>query len=189
LFDQRSLVERAQQGDHDAFAALAREAITRLGPAARLIVRDADLARDAVQEALVLAWRDLPGLRDPERFEAWLYRLTVNACLKAARGNRRTAFEVDVDGLELSGSEDIASAVATRDELDRALRQLAPDRRALVVLHVYVGMPLPEVARILHIPLGTAKSRLHRSLAILRGAVTGESPVGAARIHREGQPA
>ena len=79
--DQRGLVERAREGDHDAFTELAREAVTRLDRAARLILRDPELARDAVQEALIRAWHDLPGLRDPDRFDAWLHRLTVNACL------------------------------------------------------------------------------------------------------------
>jgi len=66
--DQRELVERARKGDHDAFATLARAALARLDAVARLILRDAELARDAVQEAMVLAWRDLPRVRDPERF-------------------------------------------------------------------------------------------------------------------------
>jgi Tol biopolymer transport system component len=79
--DQRGLVERAGRGDHDAFTELARGAVTRLDQAARLILRDPELARDAVQEALIRAWRDLPRLRDPDRFDAWLYRLTTNACL------------------------------------------------------------------------------------------------------------
>ena len=76
VVNQRSLVLRAQRGDHDAFSTLARTAVGRLGSASRLILRDPELARDAVQEALIKAWRDLPGLRDPDQFEAWLYRLS-----------------------------------------------------------------------------------------------------------------
>ncbi len=64
--DQRGLVERAREGDHDAFAELARVAVVA---AARLILRDGELARDAVQEAMIRAWRDLPGLRDPEQVD------------------------------------------------------------------------------------------------------------------------
>ena len=180
--DQRSLVQRAQKGDHDAFATLARAAVTRLGPAARLITRDPELARDSVQEALVSAWRDLPGLRDPDRFDAWLYRLTVNACLAAARRRRRRALEVDVGVMELREAGDFASTVADRDQLDRALRHLEPDRRALVVMHFYVGLPLPEVAKLLRIPLGTAKSRLNRSMALLRLEVNGDADAAAARV-------
>ena len=93
--DQRALVERAG-GDHDAFAALVGAALARLDAAARLILRDAELARDAVQEAMVRAWRDLPGLRDPDRFDAWLHRLTVHACIDAARHRRRRVIEVEL---------------------------------------------------------------------------------------------
>jgi len=90
--DQRRLVEQAMRGDHDAFATLAGDSIARLDAAARLILRDRELARDAVQDAMVRAWRDLPGLRDPDRFEAWLRRLTVHACIDAARRRRRRPF-------------------------------------------------------------------------------------------------
>ena len=187
--DQRTLVQRAQRGDHDAFATLARSAVGRLGPATRLILRDPELARDALQEALIRCWRDLPGLRDPDRFEAWLYRLTVNACLVLARRRRRRAFEVDIAELDIQSGTDVAGAVAERDQLDRALKQLAPDRRALVVMHIYLGIPLPEVADQLGIALGTAKSRLNRALAVLRVSVDQESDISAARVQERGQPA
>ena len=85
--DKRGLVERAREGDHDAFATLAGAAATRLDGAARLIQRDRELAQDAVQDALIRAWRDLPGLRDPDRFDAWLHRLTVDI----ASGKSRAA--------------------------------------------------------------------------------------------------
>ncbi len=185
--DERSLVERAQRGDHDAFAVLARSAILRLGPAARLILRDTELARDAVQEALISAWRELPNLRDPDRFQAWLYRLTVNSSLGLARRRRRRPVEVEIPQIDLVASGDLASGVADRDRLDRALRQLEPDRRALVVMHIYLGFSLPEVADELGIPLGTAKSRLNRSLAALRFAVEGELDPVSAGIREKGQ--
>jgi RNA polymerase sigma factor (sigma-70 family) len=166
--DQRGLVEQARRGDHDAFAVLAGGAIARLDAAARLILRDPDLARDAVQETMVRAWRDLPGLRDPDRFDAWLHRLTVHACIDALRHRRRRPIEVELTPLHDPFVGDVSAAVADRDQLDRALRALDPEWRAIVVLHYYLGMPLPEVADVLRIPLGTAKSRLHRSLGVLR---------------------
>ena len=167
--DQQGLVERARAGDHDAFAVLAGAAVARLDAAARLILRDRELARDAVQDALFRAWRDLPGLRDPERFEAWLHRLTVHACLDVARRRRRRVMEVELTPLTVAPHVgDAASGLADRDLLDAALRRLEPEWRAVVVLHYYLGMPLPDVAAELRIPLGTAKSRLHRSLGVMR---------------------
>ncbi len=166
------LVEQARQGDHDAFAVLAGAAIARLDAAARLILRDPELARDAVQDGLVRAWRDLRSLRDPDRFDAWVHRLTVNACLDITRRRRRRAIEVEISPIDGPVTGDIASLIADRDLLDGALKRLDPEWRALVVLHYYLGMPLPEAASVLGIPLGTAKSRLHRSLSAMRIAMT-----------------
>ena len=177
--DQRGIVERARLGDHDAFASLVDVHLARLDAAARLILRDHELARDAVQETLVRAWRDLPTLRDPARFDAWLHRLLVNACLDLIRRRRRRAHEVELTPLHAPSSADFSGGVIDRDLLDRALRALEPDWRALVVLHYYLGMPLPEVAADLGIPLGTAKSRLHRAMGVLRSTVMAESDAPA----------
>ena len=95
----RDLVERARKGDHDAFAELAGAAISRLDATAWLMLRDADRATDAVQNALVRAWRDLPTLRDPDRFDAWLHRLLVNACIDEIRRVRRRHLDVDITDL------------------------------------------------------------------------------------------
>jgi len=148
--------------------------LARLDAAARLILRDPELARDAVQDALIRAWRDLPGLRDPDRFEAWLHRLTVNACLDLIRRRKRRVFEVELKPIDSPSTHDVASGLADRDLLDQALRRLEPGHRAVVALHYLLGMPLPEVARALGIPLGTAKSRLHYALAAMRTTVTAE---------------
>jgi RNA polymerase sigma-70 factor (ECF subfamily) len=166
--DQRALVERARRGDHDAFAMLVDPELARLDAAARLIVRDPELARDAVQDGLIRAWRDLPGLRDPARFEAWLRRLVVNACLDLVRRRRRRAFEVELRPIHSPAAPDGSGALADREEVDLALRGLDPNHRAVVALHYLLGMPLPEVAASLGIPIGTAKSRLHYALAAMR---------------------
>jgi RNA polymerase sigma-70 factor (ECF subfamily) len=172
--DQRALVERARRGDHDAFADLVDGRLARLDAAARLILRDGELARDAVQEAMIRAWRDLPGLRDPDRFDAWLQRLLGNACLDVVRRRRRRVIEVELTPIDAPSTADIATGLADRELLDRALAGLAPGHRAVVALHYLLGMPLPEVAASLGIPLGTAKSRLHYALAAMRITVTAE---------------
>lgn len=166
--DQRGLVERARGGDHEAFAVLAHAAIARLDAAARLILRDRELARDAVQDAMIRAWRDLRGLRDLERFDAWLHKLTVHACLDIARRRRRRVHEVELSPIAQPFEADVTARVADRELLDDALKRLDPEWRAVVVLHYYLGMPMPDVASELGIPLGTAKSRLHRSLGVMR---------------------
>ncbi|MEP6638204.1 MAG: RNA polymerase sigma factor [Chloroflexota bacterium] len=172
--DQQALVERAKRGDHDAFAELVRAAATRLDGAARLILRDPELARDAVQETLIRAWRDIPGLRDPGRFDAWLHRLTVNACLDLGRRRRRRVIEVELTPIDAPVISDMTNTLADREAVDAAMRHLDPGGRAIVVLHYFLGMPLTEVAATLGIPLGTVKSRLHRALGEMRIAVETE---------------
>jgi RNA polymerase sigma-70 factor (ECF subfamily) len=186
--DQRGLIERAREGDHDAFALLLDARLARLDAAARLILRDGELARDAVQDALIRAWRDLPGLRDPERFDAWLHRLTVNACLDLIRRRKRRVIEVELSPIDHPATHDVATALADRQLLDAALARLDPGHRAVVALHYLLGMPLPDVARALGIPSGTAKSRLHYSLAAMRTHVTAESDVVPATV-TQGRPA
>ena len=172
--DQRGLVDRARRGDHDAFADLIDGRLARLDAAARLILRDGELARDAVQEAMIRAGRDLPGLRDPDRFDAWLQRLLANACLDLVRRRRRRVIEVELTPIDAPSTVDIATGLAERELLDQALAGLPPGHRAVVALHYLLGMPLPEVAASLGIPLGTAKSRLHYALAAMRISVTAE---------------
>jgi RNA polymerase sigma-70 factor (ECF subfamily) len=172
--DQRGLIERARRGEHDAFTSLIDVHLARLDAAARLILRDPEFARDAVQEALIRAWRDLPGLRDPDRFDAWLHRLLVNACLDLVRRRKRRVIEVELIAIDSPAALDVASALADREVLDQALARLDPGHRAVVALHYLLGMPLPEVARTLRIPNGTAKSRLHYALAAMRTTVTAD---------------
>ena len=169
--DQRDLVERAGRGDHDAFDSLVVATVARLDAVARLILRDPELARDAVQEAYIRAWRDLPGLRDPDRLDAWLHRLTVNACLDSARRRRRRPIEVELSPMATPAVADSAGLVADRDELERGFRRLGAEQRAVLVLHYYVGMSISGVAEALGVPVGTAQSRLGRALASLRTAL------------------
>lgn len=186
--DQRGLVERARGGDHDAFTALVDLTIARLDSASRLILRDHELARDAVQETLIRAWRDLPGLRDPDRFDAWLHRLAVNTCLDLVRRRKRRVVEVELEPVDGPATDDIAGGVADRELLDRALRRLDPGHRAVVVLHYYLGMPLPDVAAAIGIPLGTAQSRLFYAMRSMRASIVGE-PASRPDPVREGSPA
>ena len=174
---QRELVSRAQAGDHEAFASLVRAALPRLIGTARLILRDQDRAQDAVQEALVLAWKHVRALRDPGAWDGWLYRLTVRACYRQARRHRtRDLVELHVVPDQEPSTSDFSLTVAERDRLGRELDRLPIDQRAVMVLHFYLDLPLTEAAEILGIPAGTAKSRLHRGLETLRVALASEPP-------------
>ena len=176
----RELVIRAREGDHDAFARLAAGSIGRLNALARLIVHDYTIAEDAVQEALVEAWRSLRGLRDPDRFDAWLNRILVRSCQDARRREARQA-RVAVSwptGHEpaLEGSE---AALATADRLERGLRRLTIDQRTVLVLTYYLDLPLAEAAATLGIPVGTMKSRMNRATAALRSAIDADERLSA----------
>jgi RNA polymerase sigma-70 factor, ECF subfamily len=185
---QRDLVVRARKGDHDAFAELAGAAISRLDTTAWLMLRDQERARDAVQNTLMRAWRELPTLRDPDRFDAWLHRLLANACIDVLRHDRRHRFDVVItDTSHMPSVPDAAAAIADRDQLERGFRRLDPEERVVIVLHHYLDLPLPEVAATLRIPLGTAKSRLYRGLDRLRAALEADARV--ASDIREGRPA
>lgn len=184
---RRELVERARRGDHDAFAELAGAAIPRLDSAAWLILRDPEQAADAVQNALVRAWRDLPTLRDPDRFDAWLHRTLVRSCIDEVRRLRRHRVDVEITSLNAPAIVGHESAIVARDELERGFLRLEPEMRAVIVLHHYLDLTLPEVAASLGIPLGTAKSRLHRALGLMRAALDADSR--GPRDVPEGRPA
>jgi len=167
----RALVERAQRGDREAYEALARASARRLYLTAHRIVRDTDRADDAAQQALVAMWRELPSLRDPDRFEAWTYRLVVRFCLQESRRIRRTGVrEIRIDETIPVSSNAYADA-DLRDQLERALRTLSLEHRTVVVLHHYAGLPLGEIAGIVGVPYGTVRSRLHHATTALRAAI------------------
>ena len=177
---QRLLVERAQAGDLEAFAHLVKASAPRLKSVAYLILRDEHRAEDALQDALILAWRDVRALRDPEAWDAWLRRLTVNACYKlAAKDRRRSHLERMAPALDAVGTRDEASGFAEREWVLGELDRLDTDRRAVLVLHYYLDLPLTEVAAILGIPYGTVTSRLHRGLEAMRRSMRGTPPIAA----------
>jgi len=170
------LVARAQAGDHEAFSDLARGSFARLFGAAKLILRDDDRAQDAVQDALVLAWKHIRALRDPDAWDAWLYRLTVRACYRLARTTRRhTVAELQIEPPAEPAEHDFTRALAERDRLGRELGRLPVEQRVIMVLHFYLDLPLTDAADVLDIPVGTAKSRLHRGLDTLRSALAAEA--------------
>jgi RNA polymerase sigma-70 factor (ECF subfamily) len=172
---QRTLVERAQRGDREAFTDLAAASLARLDAIARLILRDPDLAKDAVQNGLVRAWRDLPTLRDPDRFDAWIRRLVVRACLDEARGQRRNQVTSTLIDVRAQVVADASSVVADQDQLERAFRRLRPEDRAIIVLRHFLDLPVPEIADAMRIPLGTAKARLHRAMDQLRASLEADA--------------
>ena len=179
----RDLVERARQGDREAFAVLVHQVSDGLYAIAWRILRDSSLAEDALQNALVLSWRRLPKLRDPDRFEAWIHRILVHACYDESQRTRSWRTSVTALPTELHGTLDQTAAIADRDELVWAFARLTVEQRAVVVLHHYLGLPLVEVAETLGIPAGTARSRLHYAIAGLRHALVAD----AEPITREGR--
>jgi RNA polymerase sigma-70 factor (ECF subfamily) len=168
------LVERAQHGDHEAFDQLVGPAFDRLYAVARRIVRDPDLADDAVQECIVRGWRDIRGLKDPERFDAWMYRLLVRACYDQVRHERRR-IEMHVLAIDRTGAADADHGVADRDTVERGFRRLSPEHRVVLVLHHYLGLEPPEIAATLGVATGTIYSRLHYATNAMRAAIDADA--------------
>lgn len=171
----RELVDQSQQGDEEAFDALARMVGDRCMAIASRILRDSDLAEDAVQASLIVAWRELRTLRDPDRFEPWLHRILTNECYAEARRRSRWTAQIRLLPLDAQLETGGILTVDDRDQLERAFRRLTLEQRAVLVFHHYIGLPLPEVADRLGIPLGTAKSRLHHATAALRASLEADA--------------
>ena len=170
------LVLRARNGDHEAFTTLADASFEGLFRVARLILRDDELAADAVQNALISAWLNVRAVREPERFTAWLRRLVVRACYRESnRNRRRRAVEVRFIALDPAGGDEVEAPFETRDEIDRGFRRLSTQQRAVLVTHYYLGLPDAEGASVLDIPVGTYKSRLSRAAAGLRAAIEADA--------------
>jgi len=171
------LVERAREGDEIAFTELVDLDGDQCYAIAFRILRDAERAQDAVQQAFLLAWREIPRLRDPDRFGPWLHRLLVNACYEELRRHRRWSGNIRILPVDGPGGPDPMVSVDDRDTLDRAFQRLTPEHRAVFVLHHHAGHPLTEIADIVGIPVGTVKSRLHHATRILRAAIVADSQV------------
>jgi RNA polymerase sigma-70 factor (ECF subfamily) len=179
---QRELVERAIAGDKGAFSSLVEASASQQYAIASLILRDRDRAQDAVQDALILAWRNIAALRVPDAWDAWLRRLTVRACFATSRRERRRG-RVELHVMlasEPAAPGDAIATLAERDRLARALDHLGIEQRAVVVLVYYLGLSLSDAATSLDIPVGTAKSRLHRGLQVLRRAIDMPAPAADA---------
>jgi RNA polymerase sigma factor (sigma-70 family) len=166
------LVVRARGGDRDAFSELAAQSIGRLTAVARMILRDEYAAQDAVQEAFIEAWRSIPGLREPDRFEAWMRRLLVRSCFKALRrGKRVDAVEIQLTPADEPTVAGVEGRLQLHDQLERGLARLPAEQRAVVVLVYYLDLPLADAAQAMGIPVGTTKSRLNRATHALRAAI------------------
>lgn len=169
------LVVRAQGGDRDAFAQIVNVSFDRYHGVAMRLLHDSGSAEDAVQQAMVNIWRNLPRLRDPSRFEAWSYKLLLRACYaEYKRAPRWMPAIVEGSASEPGASGDYATVV-DRDQLERGFQRLSMDHRAVVVLHHYLDLPLDEVGRVLGIPTGTVKSRLSRALTEMRAALEADA--------------
>jgi RNA polymerase sigma-70 factor (ECF subfamily) len=170
---EERLVLAAKAGDAASFEALVRRHVDRMYGVARLMLRDPDLAEDAVQGAFVRAWRDLGSLREPGRFDAWLHTLVIRACYDEARQRRRWQADVRVVvPLDLSTRD---PSPDDRDEIERGFRALSPEHRMILVLHFYLDLSAPEIGARLGIPPGTARSRLHYALTALRSALEADA--------------
>jgi RNA polymerase sigma-70 factor (ECF subfamily) len=177
---ERAVIERAARGDHLAFDTLVAARSSRLYRTALAILRSEADAHDATQDAFVAAWQHLPGLRNPEQFDAWLGRILVNTCRDGLRRRHRIQVrEIDVESDEGSRAVAVrdadrspfASAVGEADAIRRAFNHVGPDHRALLALHYVEGRPLSELATLLSVPEGTIKWRLHRARAALETAL------------------
>jgi RNA polymerase sigma-70 factor (ECF subfamily) len=171
----RDLVESAQHGDQAAFVDLIRTRVDRLYATAHRILRDVDRAEDALQDALVIAWRDLRGLRDPDRFDAWLHRLVVRVCIDQATRERRRIANLRVLPVDGPAASDDLLTLADRDQLERGFRRLSPEQRAILVLRHFHGYAPSEIAETLGIPPGTARSRLHHAHRAMRAALEADA--------------
>jgi len=160
-------VRAAARGDLAAFSALVRAETPAAYRIAFSITRSASEAEDAVQEAFLRAWRDIGGLREPDSWSGWFRRLLVRAAIDQTSRRRRVR-EVDLDWAAELPSSERGLPPTDRIELMRALGRLSAEDRALLTLRFFLDLQVEDVAAALKIPVGTAKSRLHRATDRLR---------------------
>ena len=174
----RSLVDLARSGDVDAFESLVRTRMDAMYRLSLAILGNESDAADAAQETFVAMWRRLPQLRDPDRFDAWLGRVAVNSCRMVLRSRgRRRLRELPLADMDAIDELAVGPADASRPDaaiLKAAIRRLSLDHRAVLALHHLEDRPVAEVAEILGIPVGTAKSRLFNARAALDKALRQE---------------
>lgn len=159
-------VERAREGDVAGFERLTADRVDGLIRLAAAIVLDPDAAQDVVQDSLVSAWRHMRDLRTTDAFDAWLRRIVVNHARNAARARRRVR-PLAAPPL----APDPSRSVEDRITVAAAMETLGVDHRAVVALHYLEGHPVDAISRLLRIPTGTVKSRLHTARARLRAAL------------------
>ena len=168
------VVRAAMGGDVGAFEMLIAARIERSHRLAQAVLGSALDAGDATQEAWLAAWRQLPRLRDPERFDAWLDHIVVNACRMQTRGRRRLREISLPDGFDRQVDGPGPDQLAERHLLEVAFGRLDIDQRTILVLHHLEQRSVADIAEVLHIPVGTAKSRLHAARAALERALEAE---------------
>jgi RNA polymerase sigma-70 factor, ECF subfamily len=173
----RDLVLRAQRGEESALGALVQRFGNTMHATAHHILRDPDLAADAVQQAMIDIWRKLPQLRDPEAFTGWAYRIVVRAALAEGRAHAVRRTRIEPISEEGHPSADPSGDVHDRDELERGFARLGLEHRAVVVLKHYAGLSIGEIATAMDIPEGTVRSRLFNAIQALRAAVEADRRV------------
>ncbi len=157
----------ARDGDAAAFTAIVETETPGAYRLALAILRSPGEAEEAVQEAFLRAWRDLGHLREIDSWSAWFRRLIVRSALDQVRHRprvRQVALDVAAD---VPGRESAVPA-ADRLALLAAYDRLRPEERSILALRFFADLEVPDVAAALGIPLGTAKSRLHRAIGRLR---------------------
>src|SRR6478672_9230439 len=175
----RDLIEAARNRDREAYAELIQSRLSRLVVLAQRILRDVDRAEDALQDSLVIAWRDLPDLRDPDRFDFWLQRVLANMCIEHARRDRRRYSKLEVLELSDHAARDELAGIVDRDIVDRAFRRLKAEERAVLVLRHYLGYEPAAIAEMLGVSAGTIRSRLHHAHRAMRAAIDADARAAA----------